>query len=277
MFQNLSENRNEKIALRSLIQGLVNEIRSIPNSRIGIIIFSRVDFAMNSIEQNFGQFRSLYSSYELKWTNVEALRLVLWIASNIKNDNGMSYIKAKDIDIETAVQDVIITELYKLWGVKLGKVNSKESNSANWVLAALSDLKGQLQPRDVVRFLKYSSEECKRENEKSKIVWDDRYLTPTSIRNSIEPCSKDKIIEIKQEMEFLRTVFEKFETNDKKQMPFRLEQYNLSKKEAELLAQQGYLYEIDDDYYMPEIIRYGLKFESTRKGRRKVASLLNIR
>ncbi len=273
IFQNLSENKNEKIALRSLLQNLINEIRTIPDSNIGIIIFSRIDFAMNSIEQNFGQFRVQYSAYELKWTNIEALRLVLWIISKIENGKKKPYFKIEDYDIENYKQELIIKQLNKLWGVKLGKVNSKESYSANWILAALSDLKGQLQPRDVVRFLKYSSEECK--NEKSKGLWEDRYLTPTSIRNSIEPCSKAKILEIKQEMENLKEIFEKLEKSQIKQMPFKLEQYKLTNKEAELLEQQGYLYELDDYYYMPEIIRYGLKFESTRKGRRKVISLIN--
>jgi cellulose biosynthesis protein BcsQ len=270
MFQNLTSNKNEKKAFRALVQDIVNEIRSIPDSRIGIIIFSRFDIAMNSIEQNFGQFKSQYSAFELKWTNVEALKLILWIVSKIKNRQNQTCINIDDIDIETAVQEVIITKLYKLWGVKLGQINSKEGNSAKWVLAALS-VKEQLQPRDVIRFLKYSSKENINETEKNNS--EDRYLTPSSMRKAIKPCSKDKIEEIKKEMEFIKVIFEKMEASDKKQMPFRLEQLNLTIQDAEILSQHGYLYEFEDEYYMPEIIRHGLGFESTRKGRKRILSV----
>ena len=42
--------------------------------------------------------------------------------------------------------------------MKLGRKDSREAFSDRWILAALSDFTGQLQARDIVRFLRYSSE-----------------------------------------------------------------------------------------------------------------------
>jgi MinD-like ATPase involved in chromosome partitioning or flagellar assembly len=265
IFQNVSASVREKIAIRSLCQGIINEFRAFMNNRIGLIIFLRQDVAKNAIVQNWGQFYAQYESFELKWTHTEALRLTLWLANLIDKE-----IKIEKIPIETATREIIERTLYLLWGRKLGRADSKEAYTANWILAALSDLNEQLQARDIVRFLKFAAQGSK------ILTINDRYLVPIAIRNAIEPCSKSKITEIKQEISSLKEVFDKFELKpySERQVPFQLEEFNLTIEEATMLEQQGFLIKLDDGYYMPEIIRRGLNFSLQRGARPKVFALL---
>ncbi|MCL6590724.1 MAG: hypothetical protein K6U80_12305 [Firmicutes bacterium] len=265
IFQNISDSDNKKIAVRALCQGIINELYTIMNSRIGLIVFMRRDLAMNAIETNWGQFYAQYEAFELRWTHTEALRLTLWLASSIN-----SQFKPSQIPIESATRDVLEKQLYPLWGLKLGKSDSKEANSANWILAALSDLNKQLQARDIIRFLKYAADGSK------NLVATDRYLSPSAIRNAIDPCSQDKIEEIKQEINLLKDVFEKLQSkpSEERQVPFQLEDFSLTSAEAKMLEQQGFLIKLDDGYYMPEIIRRGLNFSLPRGARPKVFALL---
>ncbi|HCT29887.1 MAG TPA: hypothetical protein DIW31_03960 [Bacteroidales bacterium] len=265
IFQNITTKPEQKIAIRVLMQDIVNELRSYPKGRVGIIIFSRLDIAKNCIEQNWGQFRTQYDAYELKWNRVEALRLVLWLAEKAGLKNTLS-------NIERATEDALIAALESLWGTRMGKPTSREAQSANWVLAALSDLKARMQPRDLVRFLMEAAQRSMKDSES----YSDRYLIPSAIRDSIAPCSNKKIEEIIQEMEFLKEIFEKLKQKPKqaRQVPFRLEDYGLDREEARLLEEQGFLLELDDGYYMPEIIRYGLEFSYSKRARTKVLSLL---
>lgn len=266
IFQNITTESKERIAIRALVQGIVNELRSIPDSRIGLLVFIRRDLAMNAIEQNWGQFYSLYEQFELKWTNVEALRLALWLCSSLD-----PIFNESKVPIESATNEHLVEALYPLWGIKLGTLKSNEAYSSNWIIAVLSDLNEQLQARDIIRFLKNAAEESKRNTSTS-----DRFLSPTAIRNAIKPCSDKKIEEITQEMPTLARIFEKLRQKpiEVRQVPFQLEDYDLSSSEARLLEQQGYLVKLDDGFYMPEIIRRGLDFNLQRGARPKVFSLL---
>ena len=262
-----SESEHEKVAIRALCQGVVNELRSFVDGRIGLIVFLRNDVAMNSIKQNWGQFRAQYTAFELKWTHVEALRLALWLANKVDSN----IYPPEGIAIENATREILERSLYPLWGVKLGKPDSREAYSANWIINVLSDLNGQLQARDMVRFLFHAAIE----SQNSSVT--DRYLAPKAIRSAIKPCSEEKIKEIGDEMPMIEVVFNKFRSKplEQRQIPFQLEDYDLSSSEVKLLDQQGYLVELDDGYYMPEIIRLGLGFKIQKKGRPKVFSLAN--
>ncbi|WP_435923506.1 KGGVGR-motif variant AAA ATPase [Paenibacillus sp. DYY-L-2] len=266
IFQNVTIESKQRVAIRALTQGVINELKSIPDSRIGLLVFIRRDLAMNAIEQNWGQFNSLYEQYELKWTNVEALRLALWLCTSV----DPAFYKG-NVPIEIATDELLEEALYPLWGIKLGTLKSNEAYSANWIIAVLSDLNEQLQARDIIRFLKNAAEESKRFSSTS-----DRFLSPTAIRNAIKPCSDKKIEEITQEMPTLAKIFEKLrkKTVEQRQVPFQLEEYDISNSEAKLLEQQGYLVKLDDGFYMPEIIRRGLDFSLQRGARPKVFSLL---
>lgn len=266
IFQKVSTDSREKTALRAFTQGIVNELRSIPDSRIGLLVFVRRDVAINAIEQNWGQFFAQYEQYELKWTHVEALRLALWLCTSIE-----PIFNSLNVPIESATREILEESLHPLWGVKLGRLKSNEAYSANWIIAVLSDLNQQLQARDIIRFLRYAAEESL-----GVTTSTDRYLAPAAIRNAIKPCSDKKIEEIGQEMPTLADIFNKLckKPVEQRQVPFQLEDYKITSNEARLLEQQGYLVKLDDGYYMPEIIRKGLDFSLQRGARPKVFSLL---
>lgn len=269
IFSHISTSSNERAAVRALVQGVLNELRSIPDCRIGMLVFIRQDVAMNAIEQNFTHFREIYSPYALNWTHVEALRLTLWLCQKAKRD-----FYKENIPLDQATEEWLQKKLEPLWGLKLGNPSSREAVSSNWVVAALSDLNSQLQARDIVRFLKYSSEKSK--YDKSAHIFSDRFLTPTAIRKSVQECSREKISEIKQEMKELVEIFDKLEAldEDKKRIPFQLEGVGLTLDEAKLLDQQGFLRRLNEEYYMPEIIRHGLGFKLQKGARPKVFALL---
>ena len=67
--------------LKALCQNVVNELQGLDYGNIGMIVFARRDMISNAIDTNVEQFRSMYYNYELNWTQTEALRLALWIAS----------------------------------------------------------------------------------------------------------------------------------------------------------------------------------------------------
>lgn len=160
---------------------------------------------------NFEQFRSLYHSVELQWSSTEALRLVIWMVSQ-----AVPGFYQEEAEIEMAPREVIDKTLHKLWGIKLGKQTSNEANSSRWILAALSDFNGQLQARDMIRFLEKTTASI------GRAVYEDRYLMPTEIKKAVADCSSEKISEIKQEIKAFAPIFEKLETAapEKKVLPF---------------------------------------------------------
>lgn len=91
-----------------------------------ILTAERDKYGANDMEQ----FRSMYYNYELNWTQTEALRLALWIASKAYPD------LADGIDVLNATRSVLTDKLTILWGLKLGKRDSREAFSDRWILAA---------------------------------------------------------------------------------------------------------------------------------------------
>lgn len=268
LFMNFQIQKGEgwKLAIRALCQNIVNELRNLQNGNLGIIVFARKDMAEEAISINFEQFRNQYSRYELKWTPTEALRLALWIVSQAKP--GF----ANDIDILKSSREVLETKLELLWGKKLGKKDSREALSARWIIAALSDFTGQLQARDIVRFLKFASDNPS----EMKFTYPDRYIMPSEIRRAIPDCSRGKYDEIKSEMKATYQILKKFEDmkEEDKQLPLTLDEINLTGEEIARLESQGYLITSDKKYYLPEIIRFALGFRYKKGARPKVLSLL---
>lgn len=254
-----------KLVLRALCQGVIRKLKELDYGNIGIIVFARRDMLNSAIETNTEQFRSLYRNYELNWTQTEALRLALWIAAKAYPDliSGM--------DVLTATKPVLIERLTGLWGSKLGRSNSKEAYSDRWILAALSDFTGQLQARDIVRFLCYASESY----QDTTLIYSDRLLMPVDIRNAIKPCSEQKFEEIKTEMRNIYEILEKFRKMEgAKTLPLTLNKIDLTADEISKLEAQGYLKISDKKYYLPEIIRLGLGFTYEKGARPKVLALL---
>ncbi len=253
-----------KNVLCSICQDIINELDNLDYGNIGIIVFARKDMLSEAIETNFEQFRNLYVKYELNWSQTEALRLALWLAAKAYPD------LAANIDILSATREVLVKKLTQLWGVKLGKPDSKEAFSDRWIMAALSDFTGQLQARDIVRFLKYASASYADTN----LIHKDRLIMPMDVRNAIAPCSRDKIDEIESEMVYIYEILEKFMEMNEKTLPLTLDKLQLTGEQISRLEVQGLLKISDKKYYLPEIIRLALGFKYEKGARPKVLSLL---
>jgi hypothetical protein len=215
----------------------------------------------------YEQFKSQYNSYALKWSQDEALRLVIWILAQVQ---FRQYDKSKAI-IPKLTHDAIAGYLNPFWGLKLGNSSSNEAISARWIIAALSDFNRQIQARDIIRFLKYATGDPGKYS-----YYHDRILLPSDIRKSIEPCSRDKRDEITTEMKNLIPVFKKLEDmpQGQKELPLPLNTEIINAEERGLLEVQGYLTTTKEGYYLPEIIRHALGYRYSHGGRPKVLSLL---
>ena len=250
--------------LQVLCQDLPSRLNRLKDRHIGMILFVRRDIAEESIRYNFQQFRDQYKDFALNWSQTEALRLALWVAGKAIPEH------ITQEDIQTLGREKIEERLEILWGKKLGKEDSKEASSARWILAALSDLKGQLQARDIVRFLFYASEN----GENVALKFPDRYLMPSAVRAAIEPCASEKLKEIEDEMKTVYQILEKFEKVEDRKLPLTLDKITLSVEELAKLEEQGYIKVEDKKYYLPEIIRQALGYRYETGARPKVLSLL---
>ncbi len=264
IFERTLSEENEKNAVRSLVQELVAEVK-IKYKNIGLIVFLRKDLANNAITVNQVQFENTFKPYALNWSHEEALRLALWLV-----ERAVPGFFESDTAIEQASSEVIDKSLSKLWGVKLGKIDSNEAYSSRWILAALSDFNSQLQARDMIRFLANATRNVGRKK------YEDRYIMPMEIKNAVQECSKAKVDEIKQETAVLRPILEELEqaTEDKRILPFGSDTFNWSVQQEKSLRQEGLLIVDDGKYYLPEIIRHALKFKYKKGARPKVLSLL---
>jgi len=265
LFLRVSSDENQQRAVRSLLQDVPEWLEQQPSRPIGLLVFIRQDMVLNAVKQNYSQLIAKYDTYSLKWNDEEALRLVTWIATkaNILD-------KELEKDILKMNKSKLTDQLIPLWGRKLGSENSREARSANWVITALSDLKGQIQARDVVRFLYIASQAST-----DDIYWEDRLIVPSAARGALSECSKEKLNEIEEENEALGDIFSKLRALDEesKQIPFTVGQAKLDPQELKLLENNGVVLREDDEYYMPEIFRLGLNFKLKTGVRPRVLSL----
>lgn len=264
IFLNTISSENEKNAIVAVCRDLLEELK-IRYHNFGLMIFLRKDMAKDSFVANFEQFNSLYRSLELQWTSTEALRLAAWLTNQ-----AVPGFYREEVELEKAPKEVIEQTLYRLWGIKLGKPTSNEANSSRWILAALSDFNGQLQARDMIRFLEFATVNSGRS------VYADRYLMPVEIKKAVSDCSSKKIGEIREEIKALGPIFDKLEDApvENKILPFSSDAFNLTQSEEKIMKQEGYLRIENDKYYLPEIIRHALKFKYSKGARPRVLSWL---
>ncbi len=264
IFKETSKRHSEKIAVSTLCQNIINNLSS-RYSQIGAIVFLRKDLARESIEVNFAQFEQSHKDYELKWSFIEALRLALWIVSQ-----AQPKFLDRNVDVENAIYSVIESNLERFWGLKLGKPTSNEAFTSRWIFAALSDFNGMLQARDIIRFLKYATE-----NSESKVSYNDRIIMPGEIRSAVASCNQEKVSEIEQEIHSIKPIFEKLSriSSELKILPFTKNSIELTVQEEKTMQQEGYLRVEGDNYYIPEIIRHALGFRYAKGARPKVLSL----
>lgn len=266
-FQEFADHPTQQIALRALLQGVPEWLGQQPGRPLGILIFVRRDIVLSAVRQNAAQMMARYEPYALKWNKEEALRLVAWVTmrSGISLDTVIEKLHEMKEDDLTQI-------LVPLWGKKLGVDTSKEAASARFVIAALSDYRGQIQSRDLMRLL-YLSAEASVDNHDDR--WLNRILIPKGIRGALPECSKEKITEIEQENTALKTVFTKLRDlfEEERKIPFTRQQLRLEVEEMKILEENGVVIREKDDYYMPEIFRLGLGFSLTAAGRPSVMSL----
>jgi hypothetical protein len=264
IFPDIAFNEKQRIALKALIDDLPKKLSEIRQSHLGVIIFLRRDFLRYTITQNLGQFENLYRSYDLSWNQESFLRLVYWICSE------SNIIGAKKESIYSLTKENIIDELEQLWGKRLGTDKGKEAYTASWVFAALTDFKGRLQARDIVRFLYNAADiTVNRAKEVQFEKWStSRLLPPPAIRRALKPCSEEKVKEAQEEYPAFKTWVEdtlpKYPATQKI-IPFAVEDFAMDQKTVILLEEMGVIYEDKQKdeikrFYMPEIFREGLGF-----------------
>jgi hypothetical protein len=270
LFQEVTDDHRQKLALRSLLQDVPNWLEQQPDRAVGILVFVRRDMVTAAVVQNSSQLLARYEPYALRWDKVEALRLVAWIARQAGLfEEPPSVERIRDMEEEELTEALV-----PLWGRKLGSDQSREGRSAEWVLAALSDFLGQIQARDVVRLLHLAAAKSR-----GNIQWSDRVLAPVAVRDAVADCSREKITEISQENPALKEIFKKLTAlnSDRKSVPFRREDVDLTQPELQLLELNGIAVVEGGSYYMAEIFRRGLDFRLPAGARPKVLALARKR
>lgn len=271
LFPKVGDSEQEALAVKNLLE-LPNRLREIRNCAIGIVIFIREDYVEAVTAQNLGQFVERYEPYQLQWDADAFLRLVYWTCGQA----GLTF--AQDPVANLTTREISV-KLHVLWGLKLGSPSSREAYSVRWVYAALCDLKGRLQARDVVRFLKYASKKTRDSSSLSQLT--DRVLMPQAMRNAMNECSSEKVDEAKKELAVLGEWIAKLGNieSDKKTIPFSAKAIDASMEQLEKLIEYGIVYEdkkITEPhrYYLPESYRQGLGFTMSKGGRPKVQAML---
>ena len=235
----------------------------------------RKDIAELSINTNYEQFRNQYVQYELNWTQKDALQLALKLAERAGKVSGVQW-RSSAIPVEDAGRDIIEEELTAVWGTKMGTDSSRQADATRWVLASLSDFNGQLQARDIVRFLA-SASKYEINTGKKNTGYTDRFLTPDDMKQAIRECSIEKFREVEKEIHQLKSSFQKLQSMEQKDKYVPLPDEVLEKlgvEDKRNLERFGYLKEADGEYYISESIRYALGYNKSKRGGTKLVSLL---
>lgn len=269
IFCEIELNQIERDVLHSLAY-LPNQLNELPNNQIGLISFFREDYIERVVIQNLGQYRDRYQPYQLTWDGESFLKLVYWTCQQA----GLTFAEG---DVQTLRTSEIAQKLTSLWGLKLGKPTSREANTIRWVYAALSDLRGRLQARDIIRFLNYACESSL----DTTVQPEDRLLAPASLRTGVKLSSGKKVEEAKKEFKVLESWISKLNeiSATDKSVPFSAEATKLEPDEIRSLIDLGIIYEekgtsADKRYYLPELFREGLGFTLTAGARPKVLVML---
>jgi cellulose biosynthesis protein BcsQ len=274
LFREAASDPNQQVALRTLID-IPRRLTEIRQANLGVIVLLRRDFLRHAVIQNRAQFESLYRPYDIDWDLDSFLRLVFWICSKAQ------VIGALEEDTDSLSREQITEKLQQLWGERLGG-GIKEAYTSNWVYAALTDFKGRLQARDIVRFLFNAAKIAVESAQEVQFErWStSRLLPPQSVRRALEPCSREKVREAEEEYpEFKKWVAEVSRISQQaKQVPFSVEDLNINQATLTMLDDIGVIYEDRDKsdrarFYMPEIFRAGLGFSLANRARPRVLVL----
>jgi cellulose biosynthesis protein BcsQ len=270
LFQDFSINGRQQQALRALLTGCPEWLRSLRGHPLGLVVFVRRDLVLNSIQQNIDQFFARHRAYELRWNRTEALRLAGWVCQR-----AAVLRLAEGEDTRNATAPLLSRILTQVWGQKLGSDTSREARSEDWFIAALSDFNLQIQARDIVSFLAKATQNAL-DDERTSARWTDRLLPPTAMRRALPACSREKIRAITQENRPVGGLFERLRDlrEPVRKVPFTLDVVGLTPFDARLLEANGVLFREEDQYWIPEIYRHGLGFSGT--GRPRVLAIAKL-
>lgn len=249
--------------LRALLVDLPNGILDQGQTDVGIVTFVRRDLAEDAIPQNFRQFERLHSDYQLRWSPADALRLPAWLLAL----HGWQKIGSID-DVTTASDEDLRKLLVPFWGEKMG--GKSEAYTDRWVIAALSDLKGRLQARDVIRLIRFAAE-------KTPNQWP---LSHRAIRDALLDCSKLKLQELEREIKGLAPILKKLREQppERQTVPFTAASVGLADDEVRFMELHGLVTQLEhgDLWYMPEIVRPGLGYKLEKGARPKILRMYRM-
>jgi len=268
LFEEFSTNKIQQTAISALLQEVTMWLESQPEKYLGIIVFVRKDIVLYATTQNATQQINKYQDYELIWDRESALRLAHWVLNEfdilktIKAENWQNELQEMNLDSLAA-------SLQILWGRKLGSEKSKESITHIWVLRALSNLKQEIQSRDIIRFLEFAAKNSIDTLKTTKEIFKDRVLYPKAIRNAIEEVATEKLKEVKDENKPLSDVLEILENGKELKLPCNKEELNahLRAEQIKILETNGVLGIDKNQYYMAFIYQQALGIANSKKGK----------
>ncbi len=263
-----------EVAMRALLVSLPQKLRSELRRPIGLLAFVRRDTIEAAVTQNLDQFRREYAAFALTWTEGDVLELAAWLAAQ---SNALPELWTRDFQKMPSAERA--TALEPLWGRKLGPDDeasrrTREAYTATWIIAVLSDLRGRLVPRDLVRLLANSAALSPDVEEIS--LYGNRLLVPRSLRAAVEPTSTLKVIETEEEIRELKPAFAKFRSRaDELSAPLTdevISSLGLNPQELAVLIRHGIIFGEKAPYEVPELFRRGLGLRHSG-ARRSVVNL----
>lgn len=96
------------------------------------------------------------------------------------------------------------------------------------------------------------------------------------MRNALPRSSRQKIEAIAQENLPVGEILRRLRAlpDERRKVPFTLDSVGLTLDAANLLVASGVLFREEDQYWIPEIFRYGLDFKAT--GRPRILAIANL-
>lgn len=270
LFQQFNSEKAEQAALEALLRQVPDWLAQMSDRAIGLIVFVRQDLARAALPMNFGQFQGRYEPYALRWNWSEAAALALWTAQQA----GAVEKVVNPAELVGMDEEERATTLIPLWGWKLGSDDSNEARTLEWVTSSLSNFRAVLQARDLVRFIAIAAEKSNEQDSFSA----DRILTPRAVRDSIEPCSEYRVKETGEENPELNSIFKKISgmSHDMRELPWssRDAAVRLDDVELKSIIDFGVFFRDNDEYFVPEIYRSGLRLLYPKGARRRVVTLM---
>lgn len=278
-FQSFRADANQQAAIRGLTSSLPQRLLELPGRPLGQINFVRSDLVASAYPNNYRQFADRNRAFALTWFDRDILELAAWLAQQAGVANTW------DPKFQDAEGQAIEERLVPLWGKKLGKADdlarggrTREARSSEWVIAALSDLRGRLTARDLVGFVASSAETSAGDD---NAVFFDRLLVPRAMASAIAPVGRQKIESMGEENPGLKPVLDALRQAPQFAVPMSLSEFKekiseVNDERMKMLEDNGIILIEGDTVEMPEIFRTGLG-NVVRKtgGRKSIIGLMN--